>query len=227
MEKPWKVIVAFVGVFIAGSVFGGLLALRIAAKRDQSQHSPAVTAVAPPVTAPTTTPATTTPVTASGSAVAATSSVTQPTQTTPPQQGGGRQNPKSEIPQVQLPAAMVVQAPQLMRRYVDRLDLTPEQKERIHPLIVRATNDLSRQKQNNLRETGIIIQHLQEDLAKELTVAQRGRLEEMAEHQRQIIEAREKAQQEKIKANQPVAKPMPKDAPKVKSPSGKPVDDGN
>jgi len=118
---------------------------------------------------------------------------------------------------------------------VDRLDLTPEQKERIHPLIVRATNDLSRQKQTNLRETGIIIQHLQEDLAKELTVAQRGRLEEMAEHQRQIIETREKAQQEKMKAQtqQPMAKPAvkdakpgPKDNPKPKA-TGKPIDDGN
>ncbi len=29
MEKPWKVILAFVGVFIAGAVFGGFFALRI------------------------------------------------------------------------------------------------------------------------------------------------------------------------------------------------------
>lgn len=30
MDKPWKVILAFVGVFVAGAVFGGLLALRLA-----------------------------------------------------------------------------------------------------------------------------------------------------------------------------------------------------
>ncbi len=29
MQNPWKVILAFVGVFIAGAVFGGLLALRL------------------------------------------------------------------------------------------------------------------------------------------------------------------------------------------------------
>ena len=29
MDKPWKVILAFVGVFIAGSVFGGFFSLRI------------------------------------------------------------------------------------------------------------------------------------------------------------------------------------------------------
>jgi hypothetical protein len=30
MEKPWKVILAFIGVFVAGATFGGLLALRLA-----------------------------------------------------------------------------------------------------------------------------------------------------------------------------------------------------
>src|SRR5207248_10892094 len=33
MDKPWKVIFAFVGVFIAGAVFGGLFTLRTSAKR--------------------------------------------------------------------------------------------------------------------------------------------------------------------------------------------------
>ena len=29
MDKPWKVVFAFLGVFVAGAVFGGLLALRV------------------------------------------------------------------------------------------------------------------------------------------------------------------------------------------------------
>jgi hypothetical protein len=29
MDKPWKVVLAFLGVFVAGAVFGGLLALRV------------------------------------------------------------------------------------------------------------------------------------------------------------------------------------------------------
>ena len=33
MDKPWKVIVAFIGVFIAGAVFGGVFSLRSAGKR--------------------------------------------------------------------------------------------------------------------------------------------------------------------------------------------------
>ncbi|MES2697854.1 MAG: hypothetical protein V4773_30615 [Verrucomicrobiota bacterium] len=33
MEKPWKVIAAFLGVFVAGAVFGGLFSIRSAGKR--------------------------------------------------------------------------------------------------------------------------------------------------------------------------------------------------
>jgi hypothetical protein len=33
MDKPWKVITAFVGVFIAGAVFGGVFTLRASGKR--------------------------------------------------------------------------------------------------------------------------------------------------------------------------------------------------
>lgn len=47
MEKPWKVILAFVGVFVAGAIFGGLLALRIA--RKISEQLPVATTAAPVV----------------------------------------------------------------------------------------------------------------------------------------------------------------------------------
>lgn len=120
-----------------------------------------------------------------------------------------------------------------MRRYVDRLSLTPEQKERINPLIQRAAADLRRQQQTNFRETGIIFQHLQEDIGKELTPVQRVRLEEMAEKQRQIIEQHEKKQQELLKQQMekgrvPQGTKQPaKDGGKTKSPTGKPADDGN
>jgi hypothetical protein len=93
-------------------------------------------------------------------------------------------------------------------------------------LLVRAAADLRRQQQTNLRETAIIIQHLQEDLAKELTPVQRVRLDEMTEQQRQIIEQRERLQAEKPR-NQPGEKKLFKDGVKPKKASGKPVDDGN
>lgn len=36
MEKPWKVVAAFIGVFIAGAVFGGFFTLRNPARRAQA-----------------------------------------------------------------------------------------------------------------------------------------------------------------------------------------------
>jgi hypothetical protein len=220
MEKPWKVNLAFVGEFIAGSVFGGLLALRIS-RYDRQQVRMAAETPAPVTTLPATGPAVQTPPTTPGTTVAGTP-VTAPAQLNP---NAPKPNPP---PQLQLPPSMAVQAPQLMRRYVARLELTAEQKERIHPLIERAAKDLGRQQQTNLRETGFIIAHLQEDLAKELTPEQRGRLEEMAENQRKVIEQREKAQQDKVKPLQGGAqKLLPKDPAKGKPPTGKPADDGN
>lgn len=205
MEKPWKVIVAFVGVFIAGSVFGGLLALRLNQRDLAPRFAPAALTPRPgPAPAPGQPPL------------------------APGQPQANPQVPRlsAALPQMQLPPGMAVQAPQLMRRYVDRLDLTAEQKERINPLIQRAAADLRRQQQTNFRETGIILQHLQEDLGKELTAAQRGRLDEMAERQRQIIEQRERQQAEKQRAQQG-QKPAVKDGGKPSKAGGKPVDDGN
>jgi hypothetical protein len=233
MEKPWKVVVAFVGVFIAGSIFGGLLALRLN-KRDLlprpspvTVSQPAPQSTVPPAQSPA--PALATPQTTPTPPTVTAVQPTPPTIT-------ARPNQAQPVAQIQLPTGMAVQAPHLMRRYVDKLDLTAEQKERIHPLIVRATNDLRRQQQTNLRETGIIIQHLQEDIAKELSPAQRGRIEEMAEKQRQIIEQREHQQQELLRQQQEkqlekqrsqAGQKPPRDGAKPKLPSGKPADDGN
>lgn len=228
MEKPWKVIAAFVGVFIAGSIFGGLLALRLS-HRDVSPRS-----LLEPVKAPPTQMA-------AGPAAPNLPTITAATPPTTGTPSGSSTSPRpttaststTATPQMQLPPGMAVQAPQLMRRYVDRLSLTAEQKDRINPLILRAAADLRRQQQTNFRETGVIFQHLQEDIGKELTPVQRVRLEEMAEKQRQIIEQHEKKQQELLKQQQEKArsaqgtKPPARDGGKTKSPTSKPVDDGN
>lgn len=46
MDRPWKVILAFVGVFIAGAVFGGFFTLRSAGKAPTAGRSKS--AVVPP-----------------------------------------------------------------------------------------------------------------------------------------------------------------------------------
>jgi hypothetical protein len=200
MEKPWKVIAAFGGVFIAGSIFGGLLALRFSDRESSPVLAPL--AISPPAQTQAQT-------SALGQAPAPSQSPA-PLPSLPPKGPGVRVNAVSA--QLQLPPGMAVQAPQLMRRYVERLDLTSEQKERITPLIQRATADLRRQQQTNFRETGIIFQHLQEDLAKELTPAQRTRLDEMTERQRLLIE-RQQFEKQRTKEG---GKFSPKDAAKQK-----------
>jgi hypothetical protein len=55
MEKPWKVVLAFIGVFIAGAVFGGVFTLRTAGKRivdRPGKSAPAADAVAQPKQSP-------------------------------------------------------------------------------------------------------------------------------------------------------------------------------
>ena len=54
MDRPWKVILAFVGVFIAGAVFGGFFTLRSAARVVEvarPKAGPAKTPASKPVTA--------------------------------------------------------------------------------------------------------------------------------------------------------------------------------
>ncbi len=226
MEKPWKVIVAFIGVFIAGSVFGALLALRLNKQRELQLPPRYVVQPVPQTPSAQATPP------ATATSAAGTPAQTQAT-TPQGQVAGVRPNPNSASAVAPtLPPTMAVQAPPLMRRYVDKLDLTPEQKERVNPLIVRATNDIRRQQQTNLRETGVILAHLQEDISRELTPAQRAKLEDLTERQRVFIEQRERQQQELLrqqqmdKAEKRKANKDTKDG-NIKSKSGKPPEDGN
>ena len=125
MDKPWKVISAFVGVFIAGSIFGGLLALRF----DLSRH-------------------------------------------------GMTKRPSAHDGPV---------LPQLMQRFVERLDLTLEQREQLRPVMERAGEDLRRLRQSGFRETGVVLERLQQDVARVLTPEQRVKLEKMREEMRARI----------------------------------------
>ena len=141
MDKPWKVVFAFIGIFIAGAVFGGFFSLRIGGRVLQMQA---------------------------------------PARNPGPKAGfAAQQGPL-------LGGVEPVRAAQIMRRYAEQLDLTPEQKERINPLIQRATEDIRRQQQINFRENSVILQRLQQDLAKELTPEQRKRLEKMEQRQRDL-----------------------------------------
>jgi len=152
MDKPWKVVFAFVGIFIAGAVFGAFFSLRIGGRILQMER---------------------------------------------PELRGGGAGPQNPQPPAQqrppAPMAAAWQAPQLMRRFTERLDLTPEQKEQIRPVIQRAADDFRRQTATNLREHAIIMQRLQEDIAKVLTPEQQARLEKMEQRQHELLGHGERA----------------------------------
>ncbi|MEY2877983.1 MAG: hypothetical protein RLZZ15_363 [Verrucomicrobiota bacterium] len=157
MEKPWKVVLAFVGVFIAGAVFGGLFSLRIGQTfvQERERKQGAGRLPLPP-------------------AVAA--------------------NPNRAPANSHKPPLVIgpqAQAANLLRRFAERLDLTPDQRDRVMPLIQRATLDFRRQQQDHFRDDTITLQRLQEDIRKELTLIQISKLEQMEEKQRKILDQRQ------------------------------------
>ena len=121
MDKPWKVIVAFVGIFVAGVLVGGLVPLR-AVK-------------------------------------------VQATRTASPDQYG----------------------PFLMKRLVNRLDLTPEQQEKIKPLIDRAAEELHQTRRKAWSESQAVIERVDKEITAELTPAQRAKFERLQNEQRETI----------------------------------------
>jgi Spy/CpxP family protein refolding chaperone len=123
MNKTWKVVLAFTAVFLAGSIFGGLLAMRVGPRvMAQKKSGP------PPVAG-------------------------------------------------QL----------LLRHFADRLELTPEQKEKIRPMVERADEEVRRLRQGSLKETGVVLRRLQQEIAGELTAEQRKKLEKLQERQREQL----------------------------------------
>ncbi len=165
MDKPWKVITAFIGVFVAGAIFGGFFALGIGWQVVERRAQPAAaTPVMPPV-----------------------ATTTQPAPKKGPNQGAT------------LPVPQALQSTLLKRKLLDRLDLTPAQRERIMPFIQRATEDFRRQQANYFREDFFILQRLQQDIARELTPDQRAKLVELEHKQAEIVRRRREAEMQAMK----------------------------
>jgi Spy/CpxP family protein refolding chaperone len=129
MSKPWKVILAFVSVFLAGAIFGGLLLMRFSPRGGN-----------PPKRASNNLP--------------------------PP--GGGA-------------------IPSLLRNLMARLDLTPEQKAKILPVVDRAEEDLRKVRQDSFHESGVILKRLYDELNSDLAPEQRKKLEKIQERQRELM----------------------------------------
>jgi Spy/CpxP family protein refolding chaperone len=125
MNKPWKVILAFLGVFLAGAVFGGFLSVRLAKQF--------------PLGAPA----------------------------APEAPAGGQFSP------------------QIMKRLTQRLELTPEQQEKIRPIIQRTDEEMRTLRRTNLREGFAVAERMQAEVAALLTPAQQAKLDQMHREMRE------------------------------------------
>jgi hypothetical protein len=150
MERPWKIVVAFVLVFIAGAVFGGVFTVGVSARRNAGGNRANRTAAAPT------------------GAVAAS-----------PARGksGGESGAKAST-----------LTPTLMRQFTGRLNLSPEQKERITPIVSRASDDFVRFRQENLADTARVTERMYADVSAALNPAQRGELETMRRQMQERVQ---------------------------------------
>lgn len=157
MDKPWKVIFAFLGVFMAGAVFGGLFTLRASAKRFASELElsraanppPTVVVKESPPAAPVTTPAT-----------APAQATTQP--------------PAKATPTPQDRNVIVV-----MRQLIQRVSPTSDQQKAMRVIVARATEDLQRLQREHWQDTTRVTERMYEDLGAVLSPEQRTQLEKM------------------------------------------------
>lgn len=162
MDKPWKVIFAFVGVFIAGAIFGGVFTLRASGKRLPNSPGPgrAGQQVQRPVGA------------VAGKAQ-------PPVPGLPPGQPKGQVAAKTQ-------AAI---GPAMMRQLTQRLNLTKEQREKIRPIVSRAAEDLQRLRRESLEDTTRVMERMHGDIGDWLKPDQRTELEEMMRAMQERVSA--------------------------------------
>src|SRR5580658_117300 len=154
MAKTWQVILATIGIFLAGLVTGGATALGVV--RWVARHP--------------------------------------------------RVNPAQMAGQFGLrPAGAQVQqiGPQLMRSFVNQLDLTDEQRARIGPIVRRAVSQLGRERREVQLTSALAIERMQDEISDVLTPEQRTRFEELIREQRERLQevkmrAKAAAEQERL-----------------------------
>ena len=177
MDKPWKVIVAFVLVFIAGAIFGGVFTVSFSARR-----APGAAAKANPAGRQGASPAVATPA-----------------------------RPKGEGQGAGLLARTNSLTPAVIRQFTLRLELSAEQKERIGPIVGRASEDLVRLRQENLVDTARVTERMYTDVAAVLTSPQRTELLAMTRQmeERVMAERRKRAEAAAAESARPVVAPAP------------------
>ncbi|MDR1789630.1 MAG: hypothetical protein LBR12_04725 [Opitutaceae bacterium] len=105
-------------------------------------------------------------------------------------------------------------APRQIERLQRRLQLTPEQRQKIQPIILKHSAELAKARANAHRASAAIIERMETSVAAELTPAQVALLQKMRAEERARV-------QEILEGKRPAGKPAPKADPK-KAPKKKP-----
>jgi hypothetical protein len=188
MEKPWKVVCAFVLVFMAGAIFGGVFTVGFSARRQSIG-----TKVSPPAR-----PAT-------AAAAAGQPKAASATPQSQPAVGAAAIAKPNPI------------TPTLMRQFTQRLKLTAEQRERIRPIVTRAGEDFIRLRQENLADTARVTERMYVDVAALLSPEQRAESETMQRQMEERVQAERQKRADAAAAEAasrsdkkaPVARPAP------------------
>jgi hypothetical protein len=149
METPWKVIVAFIGVFVAGAIFGGVFTLG-AGKRFHAMEPAAPQVVQQQQTPPR--------------------QVAQQPTPTDVQKTDRTKQVATKPPPLTLG---------MMRELTKRLSPTSEQQKAFRPIVQRASEDIQRSQREHIAETSRVMDRMYEDISALLSPEQRILLEKI------------------------------------------------
>jgi hypothetical protein len=164
MDVPWKVILAFLGVFVAGAVFGGVFTLGVSARRFA--HVPRQPATVD-------------------------RSLTQFPAVPPPKaEVAGPPGPKAAVATTRATNPIT---PVLMNQFTRKLSgLSAPQKESLRKILGRAGEDYHRLRQENFADVARITERMYADVSGVLTLEQRSELENMRKQMEEKLQAERK-----------------------------------
>ena len=205
MDKPWKVISAFVGVFVAGAVFGGVFTLGTSTRWWRNELKAHRQADLPPVALREQPPARP-PGPQGGPAPAG--KATGPTQPAQPAQAQSGQPPQNRI------------VPAVMTQFTKRLSPTPDQREKIRSIVSRASDDLLRYQREHWQDTTRVTERMYEDVSALLSPEQRVQLEKMRQEMLERVRNAREKQRSESQAKTPVVRPNAQNQPAQPTPKG-------
>ena len=117
------------------------------------------------------------------------------------------------------PAGPVSLGPQLMQRFINQVQPTPEQRARIRPMVLQAAEELRRLRRDTAESTEHVLEGLQDKIAAVLTPEQQERFRQMIERSRKAFrrynqeQMRRQAEQRRQEQGLPPAPTQPAPTP--------------